>query len=369
MRVLGFVGLIVTLLLLRTASASAQDVEEIGRLREHAAELFEEHKYTEALSVRRAVAAKTESLEKARAGVPGRRTAGALQTLAWYALFAREPAEALEASERGLKVAPEYLPLETNRAHALLLLGRIRDAEGLYLAHKGKQLNQPLNEETWEEAIVQDFEKLTAAGVVHEAFARIVAELGISHPELASEIITARETVSDLYHAGKYEEGAKAAAMLIDLTRRRYGEESTVLASAISWLGRSEEKLNLVKEAEPLFKRSVAIAERALGPNRLEVAKFLYNLVLLYTHQGRYAEAEPLLGGILNIREKSLGPSHSDVGEALNNMGQLYENLGRYAEAEPLFKRSLAIAENTFGPDHSNAGAVLNNLSLAWRCH
>ena len=48
-------------------------------------------------------------------------------------------------------------------------------------------------------------------------------------------------------------------------------------------------------DAEPLFKRALAILEKARGPNHPNVASSLNNLALLYQAQGRYADAEPLL--------------------------------------------------------------------------
>src|SRR5262249_47616791 len=74
-------------------------------------------------------------------------------------------------------------------------------------------------------------------------------------------------------------------------------------------------------------------------------------------HQaGRYAEAEPLYKRTLAIREKALGPDHPDVSTSLNNLAQLYYAPGRHAEAEPLYKRSLAICEKALGPDQRESG-------------
>ncbi len=103
-------------------------------------------------------------------------------------------------------------------------------------------------------------------------------------------------------------------------------------------------------EAEPLYKRSLGIHEKALGPDHPDVGTSLNNLALLYESQGRYAEAEPLYKRSLGIREKALGPDHPDVGTSLNNLAGLYESQGRYAEAEPLYKRSLALCEEGAGP-------------------
>ena len=93
----------------------------------------------------------------------------------------------------------------------------------------------------------------------------------------------------------------------------------------------------------------------------------LNNLAVLYQGQGRYAEAEPLYKRALAIREKALGPDHPDVAASLNNLAVLYAAQGRYADAEPLYKRSLAIREKVFGPDHSDVALSLNNLAAVRR--
>ena len=46
----------------------------------------------------------------------------------------------------------------------------------------------------------------------------------------------------------------------------------------------------------------------------------LNNLAELYRNQGRYADAEPLHKRSLAIREKALGPDHPDVAQSLNNL-------------------------------------------------
>ena len=88
---------------------------------------------------------------------------------------------------------------------------------------------------------------------------------------------------------------------------------------------------------------------------------------MLYRSQGRYAEAEPLYQRSLAIREKALGPDHPDVGTSLNNLAVLYQSQGRYAEAEPLYQRALAIREKALGPDHPDVGTSLNNLAVLYR--
>ena len=119
-------------------------------------------------------------------------------------------------------------------------------------------------------------------------------------------------------------------------------------------------------EAEPLYKRALAIHEKALGPDHPDVATALNNLAELYRYQGRYAEAEPLYKRSLAIVEKALGPDHPDVAKALNNLAELYHEQDRYADAEPLYKRSLRIFEKALGPDHPDVEIPLNKLEVLY---
>ena len=91
------------------------------------------------------------------------------------------------------------------------------------------------------------------------------------------------------------------------------------------------------------------------------------NLASLHFEEGRYAEAELLYKRSLAVREKALGPDHPAVGTLLNNLAGLYRAQGRYAEAESLYKRSLAVREKALGPDHADVGNSLNNLAFLYR--
>lgn len=103
-----------------------------------------------------------EQEETKSTGKPGAKTAEALGSVAWHALLAREARKALAASERAGKLAPDLLWTEINRAHALLLLNRPREARALYLADKGKvTLDKP-----WERLVAEDFRALRRAGLV-----------------------------------------------------------------------------------------------------------------------------------------------------------------------------------------------------------
>jgi hypothetical protein len=120
-------------------------------------------------------------------------------------------------------------------------------------------------------------------------------------------------------------------------------------------------------DAELLFKQSLAIEEKALGPDHPDVGASLNNLALIYRTHGKYIEAEPLYKRSLAIREKALGSDHPDVAQSLNNLAALYYVQGKYTETEPLYKRSLAIREKALGSDHPDVSTSLNNLAELYR--
>lgn len=120
-------------------------------------------------------------------------------------------------------------------------------------------------------------------------------------------------------------------------------------------------------DSEFLIEQSLAILEKALGPDHPDVAASLNNLAELYREQGKYAEAEPLCRRSLAIRETALKSEHSDVAQSLNNLALLYSAQGKHTEAEPLFQRSLAIFGKALGQDNLDVAWVLNNLALVYR--
>jgi Tetratricopeptide repeat len=89
----------------------------------------------------------------------------------------------------------------------------------------------------------------------------------------------------------------------------------------------------------------------------------LNNLALLLHNTSRPCEAEPLYRRALAIGETSLGPDHPDVAYRLNNLAGLFRATNRAGEAEPLLRRALAISEKSLGPDHPDVAYRLNNLA------
>ena len=121
------------------------------------------------------------------------------------------------------------------------------------------------------------------------------------------------------------------------------------------------------ERAEQLSRHALAIRERALGPNHLDVAMSLHGLALVVWQQGRYDEAQSINMRALRIREEALGPKHPDVALSLNSLSLAYFSQARYEEAERMQARALAIREEALGPNHPDVAAILDNIANVYR--
>lgn len=165
--------------------------------------------------------------------------------------------------------------------------------------------------------------------------------------------------INALMGAGKYSEALPRAQAMVASLEKDNGRE---LAAALNNLGQVHAGQGRDDLAEPLYKRAIALMEKAQGLETPLISAELTNLAALYQRQGRFAEAEPLFKRALAVSEKGLSREHPDVGRAVNNLATLYVKQERQAEAEPLFRRALAIYQKVAGPEHPAVATVLNNI-------
>lgn len=119
-----------------------------------------------------------------------------------------------------------------------------------------------------------------------------------------------------------------------------------------------------VGAAEPLYRRALAIEERRLGMEHLDLVTLLNNLAIIYETQGRYPEAEILFERTLAIKERSLPPGHPSTHTAISNLTCLYEMQGDFVAAETVSQRGLDLIEKIRGAHHPDLVPALENLSF-----
>ena len=169
---------------------------------------------------------------------------------------------------------------------------------------------------------------------------------------------------SQYKNQGKYAEAEPLYKRSLAIHENAFGPDHPAVAISLNGLADLYGNQRKYAESEALFKRALTIYQKSLDPKHPEIATTLGNLATLYKDQGKFEEGEPLFRRSLSIHEKSFGPNHPHVATSLNNLAILYVGQKKYAEAEPLFKRSLAISEKSLDPDHPTVANSLNNLAI-----
>ena len=102
-----------------------------------------------------------------------------------------------------------------------------------------------------------------------------------------------------------------------------------------------------------------AIREKALGPQHPMSAPSLNSLALVYKDQGRHAEAEPLYKRSLAICREGAGSRSTRVWAPRSiTWPHDTRHLDRHSEAEQLYKRSLLSTRRHWVPLHPDVGAI-----------
>jgi CHAT domain-containing protein/Tfp pilus assembly protein PilF len=139
-------------------------------------------------------------------------------------------------------------------------------------------------------------------------------------------------------------------------------------------------------DAEKLYRRSLAVREKVLGPEHPDVATNLNNLAKVLQELGKDAqltmsearararggsvigaqtEVEGLYRRALSIQTRALGTEHPSSALTLNNLGGMLAMRGDYAQAEKMQRAALGTMEKVFGEQHPDTAAVLTSLSLS----
>jgi CheY-like chemotaxis protein len=129
-------------------------------------------------------------------------------------------------------------------------------------------------------------------------------------------------------------------------------------------LGSSLESKKDDLRAEATYHGALALAEKMLGPNDLDVAAIATRLGDFYYDREKFARAEPLYQKALQVKQQSLGETHSEVATSLENLASLHEKQNDHEQAERYYLLSLSIRENLNSPKLTAETCS----KLAWIC-
>ncbi len=185
-------------------------------------------------------------------------------------------------------------------------------------------------------------------------------------PARAQSYKTTINQAFEYLKAAKYPEGLALAQRAVAIAERG-GATQKDLAYALIMLGNFYSIQGRYADAEPIYKRALAISEKVSGAKSSEYANVLSNLGTFYNNQGRYDEAEALWKRSLAIDEVAWAAMPHVFTSQLENLGKLYVKLGRYAEAEQTLKRTVAIWQAGYGAETPLASRSMGELGNLYR--
>ncbi len=116
-------------------------------------------------------------------------------------------------------------------------------------------------------------------------------------------------------------------------------------------------------EIETLYRRALHLSQEFHGADHPEVAADLMNLASCMRAGNRLEDAERLYRRALQIEEQNAGRSHPRTAIVLNRLAGVLELSGRLVEADAYYRRALKIDEETSDPGHPRIVVVLQNLA------
>ncbi|WP_224364584.1 serine/threonine-protein kinase [Hyalangium versicolor] len=179
--------------------------------------------------------------------------------------------------------------------------------------------------------------------------ALVAAEAG-GHLEVAAKTASMLAMVHGM-HLRKHEQGHFwldfCAAVL-----GRLGSAPAIAAERLFVLGNLLSDEGKPQEAVPVLEEALALQEKILGPEHLNVARTLGRLAFAVGALGRTSDSLAHAQRALSILEKLVGPEHPLCQPSLHSVAFALAISGKLPEAVPYAERALANDERTFGADH-----------------
>ena len=220
--------------------------------------------------------------------------------------------------------------------------------------------------------------RFATADALEQAAARIRA-FQPALPEAAADAAKFQGAAAALRHEARvgklldedqYVEAEKVARLWLSDVEAATGPDSLETAHALDVLAGAlfVTKAAEIPEKKQLAERALAIREKSLEPDHIDVAQSFYTLGRVLWQAGEYRQAQLSWGRSLAIREKTLGPSHGAVRIVLAYLAAVLVDMGDCDAARPLAERFVALLEKAYGPDHPFLGRGLNVLYRVHYC-
>ncbi|MEU4442186.1 FxSxx-COOH system tetratricopeptide repeat protein [Actinosynnema sp. NPDC050801] len=186
-----------------------------------------------------------------------------------------------------------------------------------------------------------------AASITLRVASLAIEHLGPADPLVATFIGNHASALSDLGH---HDDARRLAEQSHSILEATLSPDDVRLALSLGNLGEMLRVAGKPAEARLILERAIELDR---GDERREGFVYrLSNLGLALVALGELTTAEAHYRRALAIAEAAWGPEHPDIAELLNNLAFALIDQGRPAEAMALLRRAIPLTRAAFGPKH-----------------
>lgn len=165
------------------------------------------------------------------------------------------------------------------------------------------------------------------------------------------------------FHLSRFEQAAEAFVEVAAF-RERDDEHPNDELTPLANLAASYEGMGRFEEAEPIYRRVLAIETALGGPDNLETLATAHNLAFLLESMDRHEEAEPLYRDTLERCVRVLGLSHEGTLSCMTGLASLLRNADRTEEARAILEEAWDLSVGAYGMVSPLSSYIGGNLGL-----
>ncbi|CAB4023367.1 Nephrocystin-3 [Paramuricea clavata] len=166
---------------------------------------------------------------------------------------------------------------------------------------------------------------------------------------------------------GDYEQAKDYHQQALAIKEKQLSPDNVNVALSYSNLGTVYRAKDELDQAKDYHERALAIKKKQLSPDHVDVARSYSNLGTVYRAKGELDQAKDYHERALAMKEKQLSPDHVDVARSYSNLGTVYRAKGELDQAKDYHERALAIKEKQLSPDHVDVARSYSNLGRVYR--
>src|SRR5262249_11573583 len=160
---------------------------------------------------------------------------------------------------------------------------------------------------------------------------------------------------------GRYVQAEALYRRALESRENAFGAEHPLVAAVRNGVGFLYLQHEKYREARPLLEKALRIWENSTGYEAY-TAVALNNLALVWRLQGSLDQAETLYKRAMAVEEKAFGAEHPELATTRMSLAALYRAWGKEAQAIEIYRQALTLLEKTVGPQDPLAVEIREKL-------